>query len=188
MLPVSRLKEQRLLCSRITPIAWTHLTHLPPMMHLSPTPTIHLTFSYFSPEARTFMWLEPIKWNSSLAAITDGGGLVAKLCPTLATPWTGACQAPLSMGLYRQEYWIGLPFPTPGGLPNPGIKPRSPVFQADSLPTELWGKLLCPWNSPGKSTGVGSCVLLQVIFPTQGLNPDSHHYHWCWVKFQLSSL
>ena len=42
-----------------------------------------------------------------------GGGLVAKLCLTLATPWTAACQAPLSMGFSRQEYWSGLPFPSP---------------------------------------------------------------------------
>ena len=48
-------------------------------------------------------------------------GLVAKLCPTLATPWTVSCQAPLSMGFYIQEYWSGLPFPSPGDLPNPGI-------------------------------------------------------------------
>ena len=66
-----------------------------------------------------------------------GGGLVAKLCPTLATPWTIAHQAPLSMGFSRQEYWSGLPFPSPGDLPNPGIEPRSPALQADSLPTEL---------------------------------------------------
>ena len=44
-----------------------------------------------------------------------------------ATPWTGACQAPLSMGFSRQEYWNGLPFPSLGGLPNPGIKALSPV-------------------------------------------------------------
>ena len=42
-----------------------------------------------------------------------GGGLVAKSCPTLTTPWTVACQAPLSMGFSRQEYWSGLPFPVP---------------------------------------------------------------------------
>ena len=45
------------------------------------------------------------------------------------------------MGFSRQEYWNGLPFPSPGNLPNPGIEPRSPVLQADSLPTELGGKL-----------------------------------------------
>ena len=51
-----------------------------------------------------------------------------------------ACQAPLSMGFSRQEYWSGLPCPPPGDLPNPGIKPRSPALQADSLPSELPGK------------------------------------------------
>ena len=65
------------------------------------------------------------------------GGLVAKLCPTLVIQWIVACQAPLSMGFSRQEYWSGLPFPSAGDLPNPGIEPRSPALQADSLPTEL---------------------------------------------------
>ena len=45
-----------------------------------------------------------------------------------ATPWTVACQAPQSMGFPRQEYWDGLPFPTPGDLPNPGIELLSPVY------------------------------------------------------------
>ena len=67
-------------------------------------------------------------------------GLVAKLCPTLATPWAVARQAPLSMEFSRQEYWSGLPFPSPGDLPNPGVEPGSPALQADSLPTELQGK------------------------------------------------
>ena len=49
-------------------------------------------------------------------------------------------QAPLSMGFFRQEYWSGLPFPSPGDLPDPGIKPGSPALQADFLPTELQGK------------------------------------------------
>ena len=68
------------------------------------------------------------------------GGLVTKLCPTLATPWTVAYQAPLSIGFSRQEYWSGLPFPSPGDLPNPGIETRSLALQADSLPTELPGE------------------------------------------------
>ena len=63
-------------------------------------------------------------------------GLVAKSCLTLATPQTVACQAPLSMGFSMQEYWSGLPFPSPVNLPNPGIKPRCPALQADSLPAE----------------------------------------------------
>ena len=70
-----------------------------------------------------------------------GGGLVAKLCPTLATPWTVACQATLSMGFSRQEYRSGLPFPSPGNLPDPGTEPKSPALQADSLLTELSGNL-----------------------------------------------
>ena len=60
-----------------------------------------------------------------------------------ATPWTVDCQALLSMGFPRQEYWSGLPFPPPGDLPDPGIKPASPV---------LAGRLFSA-ESPGKSRG-----------------------------------
>ena len=67
-------------------------------------------------------------------------GLVTKLCLTLLTSWTVACQAPLSMEFSREKYWNGLPFPSSGDFPNPGIEPRSHALQADSLPTELWGK------------------------------------------------
>ena len=58
------------------------------------------------------------------------------------TPWTVACQAPLSMGFSSQGYWNGLPFPSPGYLPEPGIKPASPALQAESLPFEPVGKPL----------------------------------------------
>ena len=68
-----------------------------------------------------------------------GGGLVTKSCPTLVTAWTVACQAPLSMGFSRQEYWNGLPFPSPGDLLNPEIKTGSPALQPDSLLSELLG-------------------------------------------------
>ena len=54
--------------------------------------------------------------------ILSGGGLVGKSDIILATPWTEARQAPLSMGFSRQEYWSGLPFPLPGDLLNPGIE------------------------------------------------------------------
>ena len=60
-----------------------------------------------------------------------------------ATPWTVAYQRPLSMGFFRQEYWSGLPFPSPGDLPNPGIEPWSPTLQANAL-SEPPGK---PWCS-----------------------------------------
>ena len=53
---------------------------------------------------------------------------------SLVTPWTGACQAPVSMKFPRQEYWSGLVFPSPGDLQDPRIKPTSPALQADSLP------------------------------------------------------
>ena len=54
-----------------------------------------------------------------------------------ATLWTVAYQAPPSMGFSRQEYWSGLPFPSPGDLFDPGIKPGSHTLQADTLPSEL---------------------------------------------------
>ena len=93
-----------------------------------------------------------------------GGGLVAESCLTLVTLWTVAHQAPLSMGFSRQGYWSGLPFPSPGDLPDPGIEPRSPALQAFSLPTEhaaAAAKLLqlCPTLcDPRDSSPPGSTV------------------------------
>ena len=118
-----------------------------------------------------------------------------------ATPWIVAYQASPSMGFSRQEYWSGLPFPSPGDLPDPRIKPGSPALQAASLPTEppseaKWKSLSCvsdslqphglygPWNSLGQNTGVGSLFLLQGIFPTQGSNPALPHCRW--TLYQLS--
>ena len=66
-------------------------------------------------------------------------------CLTPATLWTVACQAPLSMGFSRQEYWSGFPFPPPEDLPDPGIESTSavsPAWQADSLPAKPLGKPL----------------------------------------------
>ena len=60
-----------------------------------------------------------------------------------ATPWTVASQARPSMGFSRQERWSGLPFPSPGDLPDPGIEPRSPALQADALPSEPPEKHMC---------------------------------------------
>ena len=69
-----------------------------------------------------------------------------KLSPVQASlaPWTVALQAPLSMGCSRQEYWSGLPFPSPGDLPRPGIEPASPVssaLQAESYHCTTWEAL-----------------------------------------------
>ena len=69
--------------------------------------------------------------------ISHDGGLVAKSCPTLVTPQTIAHQAPLSIVFSRQEYWNGVPFTSPGDLPDPSSIPGSLALQADSLPTEL---------------------------------------------------
>ena len=79
------------------------------------------------------------------------------------TPWTVAHQVRLSIGFPRQEYWSGLPFPSPGDFPDPRIEPGSPALRADALPSE-------PPGNP-KNTGVGCYFLLQGIFPTQGSNP-----------------
>ena len=87
-------------------------------------------------------------------------------CLTLLTPWTVAHQAPLSMEFSRQEYF----------LPNPGMEPRSPAFQADSLSSET------PGNP--KNTGVGSLSLLQRLFPTQELNQGLLHCRQ--ILYQLS--
>ena len=56
-----------------------------------------------------------------------------------ATPWTVSHQAPVFMEFSRQEYWSGLPFPSPGDLPDPGIEPGSPALEADALPSEPQG-------------------------------------------------
>ena len=87
---------------------------------------------------------------------------VLSLVRLFAAPCTASCQAPLSMGFSRQEYWSGLPCLPPRDLPNPGTEPRSPTLQADSLPSEPPGK--------PKNIGVGGLSLLQGIFPTQELN------------------
>ena len=68
----------------------------------------------------------------------SGGGLVAQLCP----------QAPLSTGFFRQQCWSDLPFPSLGDLPNPGIKPSSPVLQANSLPLSHQGSPPCTEQLP----------------------------------------
>jgi len=87
------------------------------------------------------------------------------------TPWTIQ-----SMELSRPEYWSGWPFPSPRDLHNPGIKPRSPTLQADSLPAESQEK--------PKDTGVGSLSLLQRIFLTQELNRSLLHFRQ--ILHQLS--
>ena len=97
-------------------------------------------------------------------------------CPIFATPYTVAHQAPLSMGFSRQEYWSGLPFPSPGDLPYPGTETRSPALQADSLLAEPQGK--------PKNTEMGSLSLLHWIFPTKESNQGLLHCRE--ILYQLS--
>ena len=103
-------------------------------------------------------------------SMPGGGGLVTKSCLTLATPRTVACQDPLSMGFSRQEYWSGLPFPSPGDLPNLGTEPGSFALQADSLPTELQGK---PFSilAAAAAKSLQSCLTL--CDPIDGSPPGS---------------
>ena len=86
------------------------------------------------------------------------------------TLWTVAPRLLCPWGFSRQEYWSGLPSPPPEDLPNPGIEPRSPTWQADSLLSEPPGK--------PKNTGVGTLFLLQEFVPTQELK--------CYVYFIMT--
>ena len=112
----------------------------------------------------------------------------------LAALWTVAYQAPSSMGLSRQKYWSGLPFPSPEDLPNPGNgTPASRIVkvkESESASLSVLSDssrphgLHSPWNSPGQNPGVHSLSLLQGIFPTQGSNPGLPHCRQ--IPYQLS--
>ena len=110
---------------------------------------------FLSPSHWTFIYQVPATHKAQWCS---GGSLVAKSCPTLATPWTAARQASLSMGFSRQEYWSGLPFSSPEDLPDPGIKLGFPTLQADSLPTELCGKPQKPSGGCGHWSHYLSCA------------------------------
>ena len=88
---------------------------------------INVSYSTHSFVSATLLTLSEVKWLSHVQLFV--------------TPWTVAYQAPPSMGFSRQEYWNELSFPSPGDLPDPGIKAGSPALQADSSPTELQGVL-----------------------------------------------
>ena len=103
-----------------------------------------------------------------VASLSLSLSLVAKSYLTLATTWTAARQAPLSMGVSRQESWSGLPFPSPEDLPDPGIEPGSPALQADSLRTELQGKPLCSMQNANEAAGLLASYLEGVILVVKG--------------------
>ena len=116
-------------CGLISFGTWAHL---PQGMYDLPGPGIEL----LSPALQGRFLTTGPPGKPIMELFKNGGDLVAKVCPTLATPWSVACQAPLSMRFPREGYWGGLPCPPPGDLPNPGIDPRSPALQVDSLPSE----------------------------------------------------
>ena len=89
------------------------------------------------------------------------------------TAWTLAHQAPLSMEFSMQEYWSVLPFPSPGDLPNPGIKLGSPSLQADSLPSELPGKLTAKFKIYGEFPCGPVVRILHFHFMGHRFNPWS---------------
>ena len=89
-----------------------------------------------------------LNWHSSYYEQVNV--IVAQSLSNSATSWTIASQAPLSMEFSRQEYWSGLPHPSPGDLPDPGIKPGSPALHAVFfLPSELPGKHMLPNKQKG---------------------------------------
>ena len=115
----------------------TKLLRIKPSMSLLQFPV------FLAPFRPHFSWLNPSyvvsgpwKWKVKVK-------LLGRVW-LFVTPWTVAHQAPLSMGFSRQGYWSGLPFPSPGDLPSPGIEPRSPALKADTLTSELPEKPSCP--------------------------------------------
>ena len=103
----------------------------------SPAPQVKWGSNSITIHQGTSMWQELSHTSHSVLIRTLRE--CAQSCPTLFHLLTVACQAPLSMGFSRQEYWTGLPFPPPGDLPNPRIKPASPV------PPALAGGFFTHW-------------------------------------------
>ena len=91
-------------------------------------------------EKKEEYWRAMTQMEFSCICLSGGGGLVAKSCPSHFNPMDYSPPGSSVPGIFRQEYWSGLSFPTLGDLPNPGIEPGSLVLQADSLPTEPPGK------------------------------------------------
>ena len=126
-------------------------------------------------------WLQPWNWKTLAPwkKSYDHSEEVKLLsCVRLfATRWTVAHQAPLSMGFSGQEHWSGLPFPSPGDLPDPGIKPRSPALQADTLTSKPPGK-------PLDMTTLDSILKSRDYFTNKGASSQSYGFSsshvWMW--------
>ena len=116
-----------------------------------PSPTTSFSFACLLPRPRASSTvMSTVLWSGDLFSCPSTWPCPPKariqwevprsVSVQLFTPWTVARQSPLSKGFSRQEYWSGLPNPSPGDLSDPGIKPKSPAWQADSLPSEPPGK------------------------------------------------
>ena len=95
------------------------------------------------------LWISWLQSPSAVILETPKISHCLQMTWLFAIPWTIVYQASLSMGFSRQEYWSGLPFPSPGDLPNPGIEPGSPTLQADSLlpePPEILPQLISTFS------------------------------------------
>ena len=98
------------------------------------------------------------------------------------TPWTVVYHAPPSMGFSRQEYWSGLPFPSPGDLPDTGIKPGSPTLEADALTSEPPGK---PIRQVQFNSVTQSCLTLCNPMNCTMLDLSVHHQHPEFTKIHV---
>ena len=133
--------------------------------------TLTTSSHFYHPKAYPF----PVP-NSSLSPQTRCCAWLLSRVQLFVTPWTAALQAPLSMGILQARILEWVAMPPSRDLPNPGIEPRSPALQADSLPAELQAK--------PKNTGVGTLSLLQRIFLSQESNRGLLHCRW--ILYQLS--
>ena len=161
-----------------------------------------LRYSNADPRHMPALCFKDLRWSSFCSGLNFPSVLSCSSHIRLfATPWTVPRWAPLSMGFSRQEYWGGSPFPSPGHLPDSGIKPvsltssalacrfftTSATWEAPATVVKVkvaQSNSLRPMDSPGQNIGVGSCSLLPGIFPTQGLNPGLPHCRW--ILYQLS--
>ena len=89
---------------------------------------------------KTQQWPQDWKRSAFIPISKKSESEVAQSCPTLGDPMDCSLPGSTVHGISRQEYWSGLPFLSPGDLPNPGIEPRSPILQTDALPSEPLGK------------------------------------------------
>ena len=121
-----------------------------------PLPSIYLFHYYRAASAMIKTCILNTKFNSQMVNSQETYHiflnpcmcvLVTQSCLTLCNPMNCSRQAPLSIGFSRQEYWSGLPFPSPGDLPNQGIEHRSPALQADPFLTELERSHYCRYES-----------------------------------------